>query len=293
MVVVVVDKVDRARRRSDWNVGPSVGPLVEHGPVEAFGLAIGLGPEGRVRLWRAPMSARAACEAARRRVVPGVVGQDPLDADAMPGEPGGSVAQEAGAGRSTFVIERRRRRRPGSCRRSPGGCSRSRPAPSGCRSPAAEAVTTAVGDPAELLDVDVEELAGPFADIADRDARTVGRGRAAGTGRGGAGRRRSSSAGMPTTGARRCGPKPSSWRAAGSRATGRRPGPAASDAAGSSGPRDRPGLGLVAAHPLVAVWRLTPAISAAWAIGQPVDLDPSTRSCLPSGQGSHLSTTSS
>src|SRR5436305_14774119 len=32
-------------------------------------------------------------------------------------------------------------------------------------------MATAVGDPAELLDVDVEQLAGPIADIADRDAR--------------------------------------------------------------------------------------------------------------------------
>src|SRR5438034_3851527 len=32
-------------------------------------------------------------------------------------------------------------------------------------------MATAVGDPAELLDVDVEQLTGPLADIADRDAR--------------------------------------------------------------------------------------------------------------------------
>ena len=63
-------------------------------------------------------------------------------------------------------------RRPGSCRRSRRGGSRSRRhRTAGPGNPATEQVPAAIGDPAELLDVDVEQLPGPLTDVADRDAR--------------------------------------------------------------------------------------------------------------------------
>ena len=78
---------------------PSVGPLVEEGPDHPFGLAVGLRSIGP----RKPMT-DAELVAGRREgeaaVAAAVVGQDPLDRDAMGGiEAPGSAEEGGGRGR--------------------------------------------------------------------------------------------------------------------------------------------------------------------------------------------------
>ena len=147
---------------------------------------------------------------AGRREVPApiaaaVVGQDPLDRDAVGGVEAPGPPQEA------------RRSSPGTRRAAPphrpGGCgrrSRRGPGPSRCCRArclpvARDAVTAARPDPAEHLGVEMDELTRPGPLVADDRAAAARAGRAARDLRAGAGHTRSSAA-RPSSQARTCGP---------------------------------------------------------------------------------------
>ena len=70
----------------------SIGPLAEQRLDEALGLAVGLGPV-RTRPPVAGFEGRERAAVGRARVAAGVVGQDPLDADPVAGEPDGCVEE--------------------------------------------------------------------------------------------------------------------------------------------------------------------------------------------------------
>src|SRR3954454_11223095 len=83
--------------------GPGVGPLGAQGAVEAFDFAVGPGAVRSGELL--PGADRGGCagEVAGLAVVHGVVGEDPLDADAVAGVEGGGAGEEAGAGGALLV----------------------------------------------------------------------------------------------------------------------------------------------------------------------------------------------
>jgi hypothetical protein len=170
MVVVLLEpRPERQEPLVVRCVGSRVGPLVEHRPVEALRLAVGLGPERPSPEVTSPNLDQRLGERPRHRVVAGVVGHHPLDPHASGGEEGRGLAQERGARRATFVREDR----------GVGDAAhvvddlvdvvvatmRAR----GAMAPATEAVATAVGDAPELLDVHVQQLARALADVPDRD----------------------------------------------------------------------------------------------------------------------------
>ena len=144
-------------------VAADVRPFAEQGAVEAFGLAVGLGPEWPGDLVPGTDLPERVSERPGPGVVLGVVGQDPLDPHAVAGEEGRGVKQEPSTGRTPLVIERSDVGDPAHVvdRDVQVVVAAMRPWRAGY--PAAEPVTTAVGDPAELLDVDVEQLTRPLA----------------------------------------------------------------------------------------------------------------------------------
>ena len=82
--VVVVDEAGQCvEPRLVRVVAADVGPLCEQGLVEALGLAVGLGPERAGPLVPGADFGQGCGEGVRVGVVLGVVGQDPLDPDAM------------------------------------------------------------------------------------------------------------------------------------------------------------------------------------------------------------------
>ena len=152
-------------------VDRAVGPAAEHGADEALGLAVGLGPVGAGA--EVADAERAAGDRVDGRAVGrAVVGDQPLDGDAVAAVERDGAAQER---RSRWWPSRRRgpRRRPGGWRRrSRRARTPSRVASTACRR-VGVGVVAAGGlpvtrwpappcDPAELLDVDVDQLAGPL-----------------------------------------------------------------------------------------------------------------------------------
>jgi hypothetical protein len=172
MVVVMVEP--RTKRQEPLvvrGVRASVGPLVEHRPVEALRLPVGLRPERPGPEVTCADLVERLGECPRHRVVAGVVGHDPLDPDTKAGEERGSLAQERRAGRPALIGEDRGVRHAAHVVDDlvdvvVAAVRAGRPA-----APASEAVTAAVGDPPELLDIHVQQFARSLSDIADRDAR--------------------------------------------------------------------------------------------------------------------------
>ena len=148
----------------------------------AFPLVWGRG--GRVRRCRMP-SARQASGVMRRAVGRAVVGDHALDGDAVAGverqraaqerDGGGGllVGQDFGVGQAGGVVDRDVNERPSrlACAADAGGVGASAGA-RGCWRPVTR-LPGAAADPPELLDVDVDQLAGPLAFIAL--ARALGR----------------------------------------------------------------------------------------------------------------------
>lgn len=193
-------------------VGPHVGPLVEERAVEALTLAVRLRPERTGALVAGADIAERRAEGPRDGVVLGVVGHDPLDAHTLAGEPGGRLAQEARAGHPALIGEGGDVGDPAHVVDGVMEEVIAAPGTGRATAPTPEPMTAALGDPPELLDVDVEQLARSLLDVADRHAR--GAVLVAQPGR--LWRRRTSpivERGMPSTGARRCGPNRNSWRA--------------------------------------------------------------------------------
>jgi len=90
----------------------------------------------------------------------GVIGQDPLDLDPMVGEEGGCLDQEPGGGHRVLAGEELAEGDPGAIvDRRVNVVVADPPAPAG-RGAAVGAVATTVGDAAQLLDVEVDQLAG-------------------------------------------------------------------------------------------------------------------------------------
>ncbi len=81
-------------------VGPDVGPLLHHGPVEALHFSIGLGPVGAAV---AVLDGPQGLVEEGSPVAKGVVGEHPLDHDALGGEPGLGPAPEGGCRPSLLV----------------------------------------------------------------------------------------------------------------------------------------------------------------------------------------------
>ena len=136
---------------------PARRPIRAGGLDEALGLAVGARGIGSGRTWRAP--ARPAGCGRRERVGQAVVGHDPLDADAEAGEPGERpgeeagvsgrlVGQDLGVGQARGVID-------GDVQEFPADAALCCAPRAVAGDPVADAV-----DPAELLDVDVDQLAG-------------------------------------------------------------------------------------------------------------------------------------
>ena len=104
-VVVVDERLEGRETLLVRGVWPRVGPLVEHGPVEALGLAVGLRPIRARRLVAGAEIGERLGEGSRAGVVLGVVGHHPLDADAVAGEERARLAQEGGTGRAALIGE--------------------------------------------------------------------------------------------------------------------------------------------------------------------------------------------
>jgi hypothetical protein len=125
-----------------------------------------------MNLWGDRVLAEEVAELAAVPVAPGVVGHQPFDGDAVVGEEPDRSGEELGAGVGSFVGEDLGVREPAvviddgvdvvepivACRSRAG-----RTALAAVCSPAAT-----VGDPADLLDVHVDQLAWPFTLVAHR-----------------------------------------------------------------------------------------------------------------------------
>jgi len=102
----------------------------------------------------------------------GVVGHDPLDAHAEAGEPGGGTGEEAGAGRAALVGQELGVGEAGGVVDRDMQVFPADPARPVAAAVAGDAVAEA-GDLAELLAVEVEQLAGGGALVADRRRRRL------------------------------------------------------------------------------------------------------------------------
>src|SRR4051794_16028748 len=146
---------------------PGVGPLGTQGAVEAFDLAV---DPGAVRANELLPGSDRGCgrgEVPGDPVVLGVVGDDPLDGDAVAGVEGCGAGEEAGAGGALLVVEDLGVGQPGVV--IDGGVDVVIAQPSGAAradTAAVGAPATAIGDAAELLHVDVHQGAGPVVFVA-------------------------------------------------------------------------------------------------------------------------------
>src|SRR4030095_802883 len=110
----------------------------------------------------------------------GVVGQDPLDPDPVLGEEGGCLDQEPGGCGAALIAQDLAEGNPGTGIDSRVNVVIADAPPPRSLGPAVDAVAAAVRDAAQLLDVEVDQLAGPLALVADHGAAgPVGVGQAA------------------------------------------------------------------------------------------------------------------
>src|SRR5947209_1390813 len=171
MVVVPEPAVKCAGAFVAGAVDRAVGPAVDQGADEAFGFAVGLGSAGPcAEVFDAELSAAERVD--RRGVGGSVVGEDPLDLDAVPLVVAGRAAEEGDSGGRSFVWEDFGVGEAGVIVDGdvdvlPAGGAAVAARAVGASGPvaagaaAADAFAGAARDPAELLDVDVHELAGP------------------------------------------------------------------------------------------------------------------------------------
>jgi hypothetical protein len=139
-------------------VDRTVGPAAEQGANEAFRLAVGA---RRVRPGAEVFDAQrfASERVDRGAVCVAVVGHQPLDPDPEGGEVGDRAAQEADRGRGFLVLEHLDVGEPrGVVDRDVNVLPADPAAPT---APVAVHAVPGPADPAELLDVDVDELARP------------------------------------------------------------------------------------------------------------------------------------
>jgi len=145
-------------------VGAGVGPFVEQGAVEALDLAVGLGPVGPAVLVDDAVLGEGGVEEAAP-VGEVVVGQDAFDDDAPGTEPGFGSAPEGGAGGAGLIgedlgVDEAAVVVDGAVEVGVADAG-SAPGPGGGRGPAQDPVAAAGRDLAQLLDVNVDQLAGP------------------------------------------------------------------------------------------------------------------------------------
>jgi hypothetical protein len=151
-------------------VQPPIGPLIQQGLVEPLDLAIGLRTIRASSLAADPEPGGGLSEDDRLGVGLGVVGQDPLDPDPVLGEEGGCLDQEPGGCGAALIAQDLAEGNPGTVIDSRvNGVIADAPPPRSL-GPAVDAVAAAVRDAAQLLDVEVDQLAGPLALVADHGA---------------------------------------------------------------------------------------------------------------------------
>jgi hypothetical protein len=174
MVVQMEPVVQGSGAFAVGSVGAHIGPFGQQGAVEALDLAVGLGPVGAGEALDRSEVGDDLLELAAVAVGEGVVGQHPLDGDAMAGEehPGPAeepraavaalISQDFGIGQARVVVD--------------GGMdiviARAMLAVASAlleRVAAMDAVTATLGEPPELLDIHVEQLAWPSAFVAADD----------------------------------------------------------------------------------------------------------------------------
>jgi hypothetical protein len=151
-------------------VGPEVGPLVEERAVEAFDLAVGLGSVGAGEFAGRAEVGEDVVPGQALAVGPGVVGQDPFDAgDAVVVEEGGRAGQEGRAGRDLLVGVDLAVGQPGVVVDGGVDVVEAHAADRSAGLAAQRPMAAAVGNPAEFLHVDVDQLAGTVAFVAADD----------------------------------------------------------------------------------------------------------------------------
>ena len=154
-------------------VDRGVGPLVQHGADEALGLAVGLWParaRAQVADAERPAGDRVHCRAVGRAVV----GQQAFDNDPVTAEEGHRPAQERARRRRLLVGQHLGVGQPGGViDRDLHELPADRPAPQPITVGERRAVVLVAGDtlarafdPPQLLDVDMDQLAGPRALVA-------------------------------------------------------------------------------------------------------------------------------
>ena len=152
-------------------VGAEVGPFVEQGAVEAFDLAVGLRPVGAGEFAGRAEFGQGLAPGDALAVGPGVVGQHALDpGDAEGGEEGRCPAQEVCAGGGLLVGVDLAVGEAGvvvDCGVDVVEAHAASGGPAGLA--AQDPMAAAVRDPAEFLDVDVDQFAGPVAFVAADD----------------------------------------------------------------------------------------------------------------------------
>jgi hypothetical protein len=148
-------------------VGHGIGPLAVKGLVEALHLAVGAGPiragplvDDAGRGQQLPESAGAGAGA--------IVGHDPLDGDSKPGEPGQRPAGEANRSLAALVGMDLQVGHPRAVvhRHMQEVIAHTVASITVTARPAMHPMPAAIGDPALLLDVDVDQLPGPLALVA-------------------------------------------------------------------------------------------------------------------------------
>src|ERR1039458_9895701 len=178
MVVVIEPSVKRGGALGARAVDRAVGPATQEGADEAFGFAVGLGSVGAGAEVADPEGA-AGGSVDRGAVGAAVIGQDPLDGDAVAGVEGDSTSEKAddgasaligqdfGVGQAGAVIDSDVHALP-ACGLAPDakGVLASWPQAPGGRS--GEPGAGAAVDPSQPLDVDVDQLTRPLALVADR-----------------------------------------------------------------------------------------------------------------------------
>jgi pimeloyl-ACP methyl ester carboxylesterase len=162
-------------------IEPRIGPLLQQGLVEPLHLAIGLGSIPASPLERDGQPGSGLGEQDRLGIGLGVIGQDPLDPYPVVGEEAGCLDQEQRCGGGRLVGEDLAEGDPRAVVHGRVDVVIADPTTGGGGGAAAVgAVAAAVGDAAQLLDVDVDQLAGMLALVAhDHPAGPVGVGKPA------------------------------------------------------------------------------------------------------------------